>query len=200
MLEMLNLLDAKLFIIINSHHNYLFDNFFIIISQLGNGWIAVPLVAAIIIAVTPRTYLARALLYAALAGTLAGVVNTQIKRAVHRPRPVVYFEKQSAAHEMGGENLPPVHVVGKALRRHSFPSGHAATAFAAATILALLYGGWFFTGFLPALLVAYSRVYIGAHFPLDVCGGAILGSSIALLTLLLFRQQLLPLRRGHAQQ
>jgi len=57
----------------------------------------------------------------------------------------------------------------------SFPSGHAANAFGAATVLA-----WFFPSvrtplYLVAGLVAVSRVLRGSHFPTDVWAGAVLG-------------------------
>src|SRR3989441_3288866 len=60
----------------------------------------------------------------------------------------------------------------------SFPSGHAANAFGAATVLA-----WFFPAvrvplFLVAGLVAVSRVLRGSHFPTDVWAGAVLGVAI----------------------
>src|SRR5204862_3497955 len=58
---------------------------------------------------------------------------------------------------------------------HSFPSGHAATAAAAATMLSALYprGTPFFV--VLAAAIAYSRLYVGVHFPLDVVGGAVIG-------------------------
>jgi membrane-associated phospholipid phosphatase len=187
MLDLISRLDANIFILINSHHSGFFDYFFLVVSQLGNGWIAVPLAATVIIAMTPRSYLAKALVYAAIAGTLAGIANTQIKRDVHRPRPIIYFEKQSLPG--GGRSIVyDVHLVGRGWRQNSFPSGHAATAFAAATILAFLYGGWFSFGFIPATLVAYSRIYMGVHFPFDVLAGALLGVAVALLVALFFRK------------
>ncbi len=62
----------------------------------------------------------------------------------------------------------------------SFPSGHATTAFATAVILSLWYprGAGLFVGL--ALVAGLSRVVLGAHFPSDVLGGAVLGSGVAL--------------------
>jgi len=57
----------------------------------------------------------------------------------------------------------------------SFPSGHAATAVAGAMAAARLFprAAWVF--WTLATLMAYSRVYVGVHFPSDLLGGALLG-------------------------
>jgi membrane-associated phospholipid phosphatase len=61
----------------------------------------------------------------------------------------------------------------------SFPSAHAANNAAAAVILATLYHRlrWYALGW--ALLVGYSRVYCGVHYPLDVLAGAGWGAAVA---------------------
>jgi undecaprenyl-diphosphatase len=61
----------------------------------------------------------------------------------------------------------------------SFPSGHAATAFAAATVLTFFDKKRRFFYYLIAFLIAYSRIYLGCHYFLDVFIGAILGSLIS---------------------
>ncbi len=61
----------------------------------------------------------------------------------------------------------------------SFPSNHAANVFAAASILSAAIPGSGLLVFFLAFMVAYSRVYVGVHFPLDVFAGALLGLLIA---------------------
>lgn len=57
----------------------------------------------------------------------------------------------------------------------SFPSSHAANIFGAATVLSLGYRRLTIPFMVIATAVAYSRVYVGVHYPLDVIAGAALG-------------------------
>ena len=78
---------------------------------------------------------------------------------------------------------PFVHQLGPPTTTHSFPSGHAATSFACATVLAVAVPRLRVPLFALATLIALSRLYNGDHFPLDVIAGAALGVATALLLL-----------------
>lgn len=81
-----------------------------------------------------------------------------------------------------------VHVLGRPEFQHSFPSGHAAWVF---LLLGSLSPGAIWPLrlllLLLALWVAWARVAVGAHFPADVLGGALIGLACAALASLLLR-------------
>ena len=69
----------------------------------------------------------------------------------------------------------------------AFPSGHATTSFAAAVVLAAAVPSLAPLFVALAALMAFSRLYVGVHYPLDVAGGAALGALLATALLLLAR-------------
>ncbi len=97
------------------------------------------------------------------AGTLVATILSQtLKRSLNRARPTTGIEGFVAL----AENPDAV----------SVPSGHTAAAFAVAVAFA---GERFGLGPLSLALasgIGLSRVYLGAHYPLDVAAGAVLGS------------------------
>jgi undecaprenyl-diphosphatase len=70
-----------------------------------------------------------------------------------------------------------------------FPSGHAATSFAGATMLSAFAPRYRAVFFLLAAGIAFSRVYVGVHWPLDVLAGAALGAALASAALTSLRRR-----------
>jgi undecaprenyl-diphosphatase len=116
--------------------------------------------------------------WAALVGLVAlvaGLASSEVlKSLVMQPRPFL--------------SLPDVRLLVSPPSSYSFPSVNATYAFAASSGASLtarrLLGrlpvwGWGFLGL--AVAVSYSRVYVGVHYPGDVLGGAIIGTSIGWL-------------------
>ena len=92
--------------------------------------------------------------------------NAVLKPIIARPRPAV-------AAKAADRHLP--------LRpsSYSFPSGHTAVSVASAIALSRLWPAARVAWWTIAALTAYSRLYLGHHYPLDLVGGAIVGILIA---------------------
>jgi undecaprenyl-diphosphatase len=114
--------------------------------------------------------------YAVFFVTFGAVAIADI--TANRLKPVFDIERPSTRY---AEPRPLVH----APTDGSFPSGHAATSFAAATVLTLAWPRWWPAFLLLALGIGFSRVYVGVHYPLDVVGGAALGILVAIALRLL---------------
>lgn len=109
-----------------------------------------------------RTRAAGALLTCAIAIALADSISYRIiKHYIQRDRPPNVLQN--------------VRVLTDQYAGFSFTSNHAANSFAVVTVLSFFFPFKRRVFFLIASLIAYSRVYVGVHFPLDVIGGAILG-------------------------
>jgi undecaprenyl-diphosphatase len=108
-----------------------------------------------------------------IAIALADWSATGLKALVDRPRPPERYAEPKTL-------VPVPHDA-------SFPSGHAATSFAAATMISFAFPRLAPTLFVLAAAVAFSRVYVGVHYPLDVLGGAVLGMLVATALRLLVR-------------
>ena len=103
----------------------------------------------------------------------AGALSYGMRDWIGRRRPPLVYP----------EPKPLVHVP----HSGAFPSGHAATAFACATVLACWDRRLAVPAYVLAAAIAWSRVYVGVHWPLDVLGGAVLGVLIATALLRLLR-------------
>jgi undecaprenyl-diphosphatase len=132
-------------------------------------------------------------------GTLGLVwIGVAIVLAVLRRRPAIFLTVVAAdvAAELAADlgkaivhrHRPFEHQLGPPSSTHSFPSGHAATSFACATVLSFYAPRLRVPLFVLATLIGLSRVYNGLHYPTDVLAGAVLGVLVALLVLATFRR------------
>ena len=70
----------------------------------------------------------------------------------------------------------------------SFPSGHTNSSFAAALALTLAFGKAGALAYIPAVLIAFSRCYVGVHYPSDVLAGMLVGTLVSLAVYMLLRR------------
>jgi undecaprenyl-diphosphatase len=156
------LVDTRLERWIVHHRTGWLDDIFVALSQVGAQGAIFLIIAAISAFYWRRPAI---FLYVLLGSLLADVLSLILRHAIGRERPPLRFPDPEPL-----VRVPP---------NPAFPSGHAATAFACAALLAWLTPLPKVSLFILATLIAFSRVYVGVHYPLDAIGGAILGLAVA---------------------
>lgn len=167
-------IDRRLYRLINGlPHTTTSDRYVSVISDLGEGlgWVAGGIALAILGGPKGRRAGA-ATAVASIAATY--VVQTRIKPIFRRVRPFVNREAR---------------VVGIRPADQSFPSGHTASSFAAATALALFYPRAAPLAYGLATAVGVSRVHLGVHFPSDAAVGGVIGIGIGTFTAWVFKKR-----------
>jgi membrane-associated phospholipid phosphatase len=169
-----------LFLSVNSRFSDFGDVFFRYYTHMGDG------VTYLIFGVLMMAFVSKykGLLMIACYATTSIPVQI-IKRFAfeenYRPRAHFWFDSHKLHFPEGVEVLVS----------HSFPSGHSATAFSMFLLFSYFQKDktMSFLFFVMALLVAYSRMYLAAHFFADVYGGALISVFITVLVVYLFEKK-----------
>lgn len=166
-------LDARIYEFLNGlPHTRQTDRYISLVSDLGEGagWAF----AGIWLAALDGGRGRRAGIASTAAAGIATLVAQQLLKPIfRRNRP--WFTREAAQ------------VIGGKTPDHSFPSGHTAASFAAATALAMAYPRARPLLFITATTVGLSRIHLGHHFMSDVAAGGLLGTGIGFVSGTLLR-------------
>ena len=178
--DIINTTNLKLFFYINSHRNSFLDE---IMYQLSSTVIWIP-VYLFIIFILYKVYNKKSwifILSAILMIIISDKVSTFFKYLMKTLRQSHEINLKSMIHL---SNAGPGGLYG-------YVSSHASNFFALAIFLIVLLPNkynWLKIGFLiSAILVSYSRIYNGVHYPFDVVRGILLGSAIGLIFALILK-------------
>lgn len=168
MLETLNNIDVKLFLLLNGHHFDFGDTLMPYFSRM-TVWLPLYLITLFLIFKKFGWKGFWILLFIAMSVALTDMLSFHaFKEVFRRLRPCYdpsIAHLVNTLHHKGGGG------------RYGFVSSHAANVFGVATFTSYLLKNKQFSAtiFLWAILVSYSRIYLGVHFPGDIVGGAFLG-------------------------
>jgi undecaprenyl-diphosphatase len=174
LLENLTKLDTTLFYFLNVKlQNGLFDFLMPVLTNLDY-W-RIPLGLMVILLLIFGKKKGRITIVLLVLGiTLSDqVCNSLIKPLVGRIRPCNVLQN--------------IHLLVNCTKSYSFPSSHAMNMFTGVTLLSYSYRKIKVILFIIAILVSYSRIYVGVHYPFDVLAGAILGIFCAFIILTIFK-------------
>ena len=177
MLEKILSLDQQLFVFLNGLGSEQFDTFWLFITKQSN-W--TPFFLLLLFFVYKKTGIKQTLfivLFIAVLITFTDQTTNLIKNSVQRLRPC------------NNEDIMATIRIVKSSKTFSFFSGHATNSMAVATFLFLLFKSKFkYLGllFLWPLIFAYSRIYLGLHYPLDIVSGYFFGAFSGFLCYKLF--------------
>ncbi len=172
MLEILENIDIAVFYFINSTiANSYFDTFFPFITNLNN-WVMVYILMFgwLFLKGGKKGWITASALAIAIFVTDHYVIDF-LKESVDRLRPCHVLDYIRLLVPCGGGR--------------SFPSAHAANNFAAAAVLAHSYSKYKVIFYSIAFLIAFSRVYVGVHYPSDIIAGGLIGIIIGFVVIYL---------------
>jgi len=164
-------IDKFLFYQINNFHFHWLDTIMLPITYCGDGT-----VLAIVALGLWKLRGWRKFLWLVLILISGGILVQIIKYSFPSPRPDAVFSD--------------IHILGPVLRAHSFPSGHVTSTFGSVTFLSREFPQLGTLIWIMAILIGFSRVYVGAHFPADVLFGAGLGYLVAKIYIIVWENKI----------
>jgi len=172
-------INHKLFMVINQADLPFLDAVMPILTLLGGSWLVYfyLLLMLVCYGIDKRVMPGRYLVAYCVATLFSLGAEDVLKGFFHVPRPALAI------------GMEHVRILGKFSKSYALPSGHAVFSFM--TAFTLSHGRnwkWKAPLFLFAVLVAYSRVYVGAHYPLDVAAGAVVGTGCGFIAWKVYEQ------------
>lgn len=161
------------------HHNRITTlDGFLYYASFANTFVSITILASVLfLSIKNKSVELRVKFYKLLSVLLASaIVSLALKYSIVRARPF--------------ENYPDIEKLSEA-GNSSFPSGHTIEAFAIAFAISILFQKrkYIIAIFLWALLIAYSRMALGVHYPSDVIAGILIGSVTSYIALKIFDLQ-----------
>jgi undecaprenyl-diphosphatase len=174
LLENLIDLDTALFYLFNVKlQNGFFDLLMPVLTNLGYWRIPLGLMAILLLIFGKRKGRITVLLLVLGIALSDQLCNNLLKPLIQRTRPCNVLEN--------------IHLLVNCTRAYSFPSSHAMNIFTGCLLLSYSYRKIRLLLLIIAILVSYSRIYVGVHYPFDVLAGMVLGVFCAFIITTLFK-------------
>ncbi|WP_044171235.1 phosphatase PAP2 family protein [Flectobacillus major] len=167
----MNQLDTQAFLLLNGLHSPWLDT---LMALITNKFTWIPLYV-LIIASMIKTHKKEAVPMLVMI-LVCILFSDQICSSILKP----WVARLRPCHQPSLDGL--VHLVGGCGGQYGFCSSHAANSFTLAASLWYLFGQqhrWVALFFPWAIIVSYSRIYVGVHYPLDILAGALVGLVVA---------------------
>lgn len=159
--------QSQSFIWLNQTHTKLFTFIFELTTFLGDGLFIIAF--SLVLLLFPKKYKKLSVIIL-LSYISSGLFCQILKNLTHLPRPLTYFQLQNSQYYIDT-------FANSRIGYTSFPSGHTASFFAFATVIATFYKqkSVCIAMIIMSFMVGFSRIYLGHHFLIDVVFGAIIG-------------------------